>query len=251
MATVVGKALVIINAVLSLGLAAMALGIYTNHIDWPGVRPATVGGEKSQSQYTVAKQQNDEAQKAAGLALARWEEASRVLQHLEERLPNDQALYAKRLDILNGRDKDGNVVDVPIQMLVTKFKGGQPPVDEDGIEALRWEPINPPLLSRRALLEQMDRTEAETRAAMAAVEELIRKQENQTIEINGVPGKQKGLRDLLGEETATIRNTLAELEYLKPLRYNYQADLDLLQKRQLALRTRIQEIKGPGMAFRR
>jgi hypothetical protein len=78
-----------------------------------------------------------------------------------------------------------------------------------------------------------------TNQALAAEEDL-------TVRINGLPDKQqKGLRDLLREEEAAQRNALDELEYVKPFRYNRQAEAELLSKRQIALEARLDELKKP------
>src|ERR1700730_2373839 len=98
--TSLGKLLVLLNVGLSLVLAGLAFGIYTNRIDWPGTAPAAASGEKTVSEVAQKKANVEDAQKASALALTRWEEAGTRLVHLEDRRPKDQQLYAKRLEIL-------------------------------------------------------------------------------------------------------------------------------------------------------
>ena len=58
------------------------------------------------------------------------------------------------------------------------------------------------------------------------------------------------LRDLLAEEVGVEKNLQGELEYLRPLRYNRQVEAALLLKRQLSLKTRLDELKNLGVAAR-
>ena len=109
--TRLGKLLVLLNAGLSLGLAGLAFGIYTNRIDWPGTAPAA-GGEKTVGEFAQKKAEVEDAQKAAGVALTRLEEARAQLVHLEDRRPKDQEIYVKQLQALEGKDGQGGAIQV-------------------------------------------------------------------------------------------------------------------------------------------
>jgi hypothetical protein len=71
------------------------------------------------------------------------------------------------------------------------------------------------------------------------------------------PG-QKGFRDLLAEEQQATEGAKAELEHLRPFRYNRVVELSLLQKRQDELKARVAQLeswqkeqKGQGVALSR
>jgi hypothetical protein len=232
--TLIGKILVVATVVLSLMVAAFAVGIYTNRIDWPGT--ASAPGE-----YTKRKTEVDEAQKAAGIALARLEDASKDLAQLEARIPKDQEFYADKLTILQeGQDKAG--APQPVQV----FTAGRP--DELGLPMLQWKAPANPLLSRRQALEELKRLNGEIVKEHDAIKGVIARQEEQTLEINGIAGKQKGLRDLVAEEDRTRKNALAEMEVLRPLRYNREVESELLATRQGVLEARLRELQKIGMA---
>ena len=245
--TSLGRLLVLLNVGLSLGLAGLAFGVYTNRIDWPGTAPAT-GSEKTVGEFAQKKVEVEDAQKAAGVALTRLEEAEAQLVHLEERRPKDQALYAKQLEILEGKDGQGT-----IQVLATRTAGAGRAVavlDKDGLPILDAKAPARSLQSVRAFREELTSTESEIANKIDTVTSLVKQQQDLTQEINGVPGRQKGLRDLLAEEIQAREKAHEELESVRPLRYNRQVESELLQKRQQSLQARLQELKNIGMAFR-
>jgi len=244
--TSLGKLLVLLNVGLSLGLAGLAFGVYTNRVDWPGTAPAA-GSEKTVGLFAQKKAEVEDAQKAAGdVALTRLEEAGAQLVHLEERRPKDQALYAKQIEILEGKDGQGT-----IQALATRTAGaGRAVLDEDGLPILDAKAPARPLQSVRAFQEELASTESKIANKIDTVTSLVKQQQDLTQEINGVAGRQKGLRDLLAEEIQAREKAHEELESVRPLRYNRQVESELLQKRQQSLKARLQELKNIGMAFR-
>jgi hypothetical protein len=248
--TALAKLLVLVNVALALVLAALGFGIYTNRIDWPGTATPPPG-EKATSEYLQNKAAVEEAQKAAGVALARWEEAGKQLTHLEERRPQDQAVYAKRLEVLEGKDAAGNPLNDPIRVFATRISAARAVLDEDAVPVFDEKPPSRGLQSRRVFEEELKSTEDSIKDKINDVTTLVKKQQELTKEINGLPGKQKGWRDLLAEETVATHNALAELESLKPLRYNRQVESELLQKRQHSLQARLQELQSIGMASNR
>jgi hypothetical protein len=247
--TGLGKLLLLANLAASLMLAGLAFGIYTNRIDWPGTAPAAAG-EKAVDEFAQKKGEVVEAQKAAALALTRWEEAGTRLVHLEDRRPKDQQFYAKQLEILEGKDASGNPVQDQIKILATRTAGpGRPVPDEDGLPILEQKAPPRALQSRRAFTEELASTEEKIHKKIDTVTSLVKQQQDLTQEINGITGRQKGLRDLLAEETQAKQKAFEELESLRPLRYNRQVESELLQKRQHSLQARLEELKNVGMAF--
>src|SRR5262249_6251223 len=102
-------------------------------------------------------------------------------------------------------------------------------------------PDGNPLDSRQTLLKSIAATDKLISEEIDKTQTLMDQAEFLTFQMNG-QGQEKGLRHLLDELETTHRNTLGELEYLKPFRYNRQAEADLLQKRQASLKGRVAEL---------
>jgi hypothetical protein len=237
--TLTGKILVAANLALSVGLATLGIGIYTNHIDWPG--SAAGSGE-----FGRRKAEVDEAGATANVLTIRYDDTLTRLAGLEGRQPTDEEYYAKQLAILEGKDKTGKQVADPVSLLAL-----QPGSDDKKAEdAFQPKPAAKPLLSRRSAQEELARMESEIRKEIDRVKAAVDEEKRLTTEINGVAGTQKGVRDLLAEENAARKNNLQELEFLRPLRYNRQVEAEILQRRQNALRTRLGEAQALGMAVR-
>jgi hypothetical protein len=237
--TTAGKALVLINVVLSVVLAGLAFGIYSNHVDWPGVNmPAN---RRASAEYPSKKAAVDDLQKAAPIGVARWNEALTELMTLEKTRPADQATYEQNLRAL---DKGPS----PVRLLVRQAKGGII-LGANGLPALKV--ANPPLLARDDAMAAIERTEKEIADTIEATQKVIQEEQKLTEEINGVGGGQKGLRDLVNEEMVAKENAVKELEYLRPLRYNFQVESMLLDKRGRSLQGRLDELRSAGMALQR
>ena len=95
-ATMLGKTLVFVNLTLSIVFAAMAVGLYTNHIDWPGGGGPSV--DKSQGEYNKRKAERLEREKIAQQAMARWQAATAVRVRLNMwRSPNSASGLPRNL----------------------------------------------------------------------------------------------------------------------------------------------------------
>jgi hypothetical protein len=246
--TTVGKVLLLTNLVLSLFMAGLAFGIYSNHMDWPGVQ-AGVAGEKPSSEYLELKSDVDESLKAAGIAQARYDEAQETVVHLEKQIPQYLEDYARELAILQGEDANHNPINAPLRLLVFQPRVGRT-TSASGLPALAWQNPPRPLKSKRSLFAAIADTEKEIQTQMRAIEELVRKEQDRTIELNGLAAQQKGLRALLDEERKVKNQAALELQHLKPLRYNSEVELEILEKRGQSLSARINELRRLGMASR-
>lgn len=240
--TALGKTLLLINIVLSLTMAALALGIYTNHIDWPGQQTP----DKSASPYLEARAAVDEAGKAAAVAVGRYDDGHTVVAALEARIPEDAALYAQKLDILRGQDATGKPVQGRIQVLT--FPAGVRRLDKDGIPLLTWRQPAEPLKSVRTLNAEIEATEKKIQDELRTHQDLVRKQQAHTIELNGDSPTARGLRALLAEEQNARRDAAAELQHLQSFRYNAEVETELLRKRHAALSARLKELRRLGLA---
>jgi hypothetical protein len=229
--TSIAKKLVFFNLVLSVIFAAWAAGIYTNRIDWPG---AGISGDKAEGEYNRREKEIRDLEKTAGLALARWQTATGFLKTLENQRPLSQSFYQSKLNSLN------NNGDKPVTALV--YQNNKLVLDANG-PAISAPDGTSQLKSRNAYLTAFSKWETDIQNEIKKSKELMDKAEILTLEINGNKmEKTKGLRDLLDELELAQRNTLAELEYLLPLRYNRKAEAELLQKRQASLNGRVNEL---------
>ena len=245
--TSLGKLLVLLNVGLSLGLAGLAFGVYTNRIDWPGTAPAT-GSEKTVGEFAQKKTEVEDAQKAAGVALTVWRKPRRSSCTWRSDVRRISTLRQTARDTRRERragDHSGSC---------DTHRGCR----QSGCGAGRGRPANPrceapagrSLQSVRAFREELASTESKIANKIDTVTSLVKQQQDLTQEINGIPGRQKGLRDLLAEEIQAREKAHEELESVRPLRYNRQVESELLQKRQQSLQARLQELKNIGMAFR-
>ena len=70
----------------------------------------------------------------------------------------------------------------------------------------------------------------------------------QTIELNG-DGGPKGLRGDLAAKEAAEKKSIERQEYLMPILYNRQAELEILTKRKEGLDARLRELQGAKTAI--
>jgi hypothetical protein len=243
--TRVGKALVVANVGLSLAFLGLALAVYTNHVDWPG---SAGPGQATQGELTKKRAELDQAQKAAAVAVARWDAVAPVLTGREARRPKNEQEHAEHLAVAEGVGPSGNPVNAPVQVFEHR-KGGA--LDADGLPILEWHVPRRPLDSRRVALQKINQVEDDITKEIAAATDLIKQEDALTLEINGIPEKQKGIRDLLAEVVRAGQEARVELESLRPQRYNREVQVGLLRKRQQSLQARITELKNQGLAFGR
>jgi hypothetical protein len=252
-----GKILVFINLVLSLLFAGAAIAVVNHRVNWPGTAkgatPDQVEGLVKQKQAEIKKWEE-----GAQNGLARYEEAIAALPTLEADRPLRQKWYADQLAFLaEGKPlkdaQDKPVKDTKVSRLV--YKDGQLELDNKGYPKL--EPVTTRLKDGLQPIPQMVRIKADLedliQKEMDKVANAIKEEKRLTVEIDGEEGKEgkdKGYRDLLAEEVLVEKQIQAELEYLRPLRYNRQVEAELLLKRQGSLKARLQELEKIGVARR-
>ena len=233
-----GKLLITVNAVFSLMLAGIALAIYANRIDWPGVAP---GSQREGNNYPKKNGDLESEQKAAALGTARYDEAKAELETLEKELPRRTESYARDLlPLENGPS--------PVQDIARQAHTGVPILSPDGRPT--FKPSNPPLQCRQDYQRSIADVETNIAATIQETKKTIDEERKRTEELNGA-GQQAGLRDLLREEKVAKEKAQAELRYLQPLRYNFQVESVLLDKRQRSLQERLLELDRLGMALQR
>ena len=175
MVTLLGKVLVVINLVLSLVLAGLAFGIYTNRIDWSGpLKPVT--GEAAQGELAKRKDEFQHWQPIAQTARADWQQQTLALVALENQRPADQKWYTDHLDILEGKHRNGAPAPGPITELVYN-KSGQLEVDNTGHP--RLGPVS--LKSRQTYLRDLASTRQAIDRQIVAIADLQKEQEELTL----------------------------------------------------------------------
>jgi hypothetical protein len=247
--TKLGKYLVFINLVLSLMFLGVAIGVYSNRIDWPGTMKTGPASEVKAGVDRL-KSEIDTWQKEASIGLARANTALADLVQVEKERPIKQKWYADQLSILEtGNDTDGKAYMGPIRDLV--YEKGQIKLDKDGLPELAPVKSSLELKPKPEMVRILADTQNLVKNEMAKVAKLMQEEERLTREVNGDPQKKvKGLRDLQAEEISVENNLQGELEYLRPLRYNRQVEAALLLKRQQSLKARLDELKNTGVASR-
>src|SRR5262249_32838250 len=151
--------------------------------------------------------------------------------------PQKQKWYADQLAFLaTGNDAASNAMKTAkVSRLV--YKDGQLQLDNKGYPVL--EPLPPRLKVELQPISQMVKNRAglenDIQKEMAQVANAIKQEKERTVEIDGEDSKEskkKGYRDLLAEQVQVEKQIQAELEYLRPLRYNRQVEAELLLQRQ-------------------
>jgi hypothetical protein len=244
-ATTIGKSLIFINVILSIVFASWALGIFTNRIDWPGGGTPSVPGERALGEVGKRDKEIKEAEGASKLATGNWQAWSKALKNVETvQRPQARTWFATKLKSL---EEGANPVTSLAYATDGKLQVGAEGKPIPG-------PGGTPLVSRAAFRKQMADIDAKILQLVAQAKNDLTSAEALTIQINGIREgnlvKQKGLRDLLAELAQARQNAIDETEYVRPFRFNRQAEAELLQKRQASLAQRIEELKNVSTASR-
>jgi hypothetical protein len=244
-ATLLGKILVFVNLTIALIFAGWAVGVLTNRIDWTGTGAPAISGERAQGEFAKRKSEIQDREKAAGFALGRWMTNTADLLDLEtNQRPTAQAWYRNKLSILEkGVDEARKPADLSA---LVYDKDGRLVLYQEGHKLVG--PTKQALPSRVALNQLLTSTENDIQAQIRAEQTALKQAEELTVEINGIKGGQKGLRDLIKEQETAYQNALSELEYAKPFRYNRQMETELLTERRAEMEARLQELKKLAMA---
>jgi hypothetical protein len=226
MTTTWGKVLVFVNLVLAVGMLAWVFGLYTGRIEWASTKAGQ--GELAKRQARLK-----EADNALTTAEARQRAGAASLRLYEHRRPRDAEFFAKEQAHIENGINDQN----PLR--VVEFKNGEMVLTPDGLPNMVPPPKNwpnQPFKSLATYQQQQKQLQTDLLASIAEYQKLVDEDVKLTDQI-------LVLRQLLFNEVdvkqARIRQ---EVEDLKPLYINVLVELQLLDKRQKALKARLKEL---------
>ncbi len=241
--TLFGKLLVFVNLVLSVILVAIAVGLYTQRIDWSGS-----GSGPTANKGEVAKLK-DKLKPANGWGLyddlsaseARFEAAAPALAAVRNVRTRNQEWYAAQLKTLDTSDR-------PVMDLVDE--SGKLVLDPSGLPKLQkaQDRAGAEMLGEAQYRDQMKVLTGKIQDDQAE----FKKVKAEDIELSDQIVKPGGLRELRELEKHKVRQIEEELETLKPLWYNTLVEKELVVNRKDLLEARKTQLeKAKGLANRR
>jgi len=245
--TLAGKILVFANLMLSLGMAAWAMGLYTQRVNWTNKSTPEAGKAE------LKKREDDIKDLSGELAVAerRHAEAKARLADLHVQRTTNNDLYRRYVDHITGTFINGQLEGATDQI------PAQVPVLVNG-QTVPFGPQNPALPKME---QAKDRTGAPLRSYFAYVLDLYKTQqlidaqsanlakanndaEDRTKIIAGTEEMKvlkPGLRQLLEYEQAKFARIEAEKDRLKPLLVNSYVEIQLLVKRHEQLQRQVEK----------
>jgi hypothetical protein len=239
-----GRGLLLLHAMLSIGVLAWALGIYTNRIKFKTGSPETPGViDQTETKLGDLKT-------ASERAFSRWSSNIATVTNLEqERFPR-RAFYQGQLYMIYfGTTGPGQpAVPTPVQQLIMSPRNGYLDItNPTGRPAIDVR-TNPRTAARSITGYEKDLVsladsivKAQTESARLIVE---RKKLNDEIAGPTEPPIFKGLRQLIREQQSIIENADGELGYVTNFFTNREAEFGLLKKRRNALINRKNELES-------
>ncbi len=258
MATTIGKLLVFVNLVASVGLMAWALSLYTNRIDW--LDTASADG-KVEGQITALQKEIGRLTKAVGETSAGYNGKRYALAASEESLDTRARVFATRLNqARNGRFKvqlttDGGAFGAGVTYDVTKEGGDILGPDNKPLRGLKT--LQDEFAAEVRAIEQLQGgqavlTEAQWMEIVSGATTLPQVAElTPKLGIADLRRLHTTLSDLInrdevavGRQKAVEANLRDEATYLSEKRVNWLAELQVLQRRERQLNGRLQSVTG-------
>jgi hypothetical protein len=253
--TLAGKILVFANLMLALGMAAWAMALYTQRVNWNKSNP-----ELGQSE--LKKKEDKIKDLSAELAAAdkRHTEAKARLFEVRAQRAYNNDLYRRYIDHMTGTYFNGplegatdqNPAQVPVLVNgQTVPSDPKRPESPPQMEAAK-DRNSAPLRSYFAYVTDLYKTQEGIAAASVNLNQANQAAEDRTKIIAGTEemvGANKvvkpGLRQLLENEQLKTTKIEAEVERLKPLLINSYVDIQLLVKRYEQLKRQVESF-GKG-----
>jgi hypothetical protein len=224
-----GKILVFANLMLSLGMAAWAMGLYTQRVNWTNKSTPEAGKAE------LKKREDDIKDLSSELAVAerRHAEAKGRLTELHAQRTRNNENYRRFVDHILVGATDQNPAQVPVLV-----NGQTVPYGPQDPAFPKMEPAKDrtgaPLRSYFAYVGDLIKTQQLIDAQSANLAKANKDAEDRTKIIAGTEEMKvlkPGLRQLLENEQAKIARIEAEEERLKPLLVNSYVEIQLLMKR--------------------
>jgi hypothetical protein len=241
--TLAGKILVFANLMLSVGMAAWAMGLYTQRVNWTNKSTPEAGQAELKKREDIIKEVSAEV----AIAEKRHTEArARLFEQRAQRSYNND-LYRRYIDHMTGTYLNGplegateqNPAQVPTVLATGQTVPSDPRRAESppSMEAAK-DRAGAPLRSYFAYVTDLYKTQDAIAVASVNLAQANKAAEERTKIIAGTEEKdgnktvlKPGLRQLLENEQIKTGKIEAEEERLKPLLVNSYVEIQLLVKR--------------------
>jgi hypothetical protein len=236
--TFAGKLFVMLNVALSLLFAAGAFGMYVTGMDWSydPAKPGTPGG--------ILKTLEDEIKRDRDMQYYvenSWRQAREELRRREEARRGERQFYVVQFDF----NRNKATADNPARIVDVDPKTHLPKLDKQGRPVLvaASDRFGKPLQSVIEYEKQLDRAHRDNVALLDDLKKEIQEDIRLTNLLVDAPGR-KGLRTQLVEERAKREGLIAEVQLVRPLDVNADAESELVKKRMDSQAERIKELEN-------
>lgn len=241
--TFLGKLFVMVNLVISLMMATVAMGLYSSSIDW--TERAAKGGDPSTAGLAgQRKSQLKQDLEAAPAVEAGWRDSVKVLLDLEEKRQQLQKFYTAELVHTRSQATEADPArDVDLQ------DNGQPKADPDPKRA--HLPLRIPAQDRQknplgsiALYEsKLKKSQSENDALRVTLGKEFGADMDLVIKLTPPAGAKRGLRDLIAAERIKRLGILDEIEQVQHLGTKSVVEAAVVGERIEALDQQIQALR--------
>jgi hypothetical protein len=240
--TLFGKIVVVLNLVLSLLMAAWALGLWTNRIDWSNNKGADL---QPPGELTLRKAEAERAWNEAPGGFAAYRDAKAALFAREDGKEDgkdgraaDRNWYAAEIEHLRTGATEAN----PGRMVDLALGQGLPTPDPRNYDRptmkIAKDKFGKPIQSIAAYAKR----ETELFKELADVQDEYQKSVEEDTRLTERLIGPKGLQQRILDEQAKLAEVLKEAELLRPLLINAVVESELILKRREFLKARIAEI---------
>ena len=236
-----GKILVMVHSLLSLGMLTWAVGVYTQRINWKSPNRENPGVFERQESAIADRRL------AMNQAFYRWTGNQQSVLNFEAQRYPRRAFYTGQLNLLQygATAPGGAVVDPAVQELASDPRTGYLDISRVTGRKPLTAPLGGNLKSVVAYERQMKKLYEDIRASQLLNVKIQADRELLNNEIIGVtkPALVKGLRQLINEQLLIADEAELEITYVGGFSTIREAEFGLLKKRKDALTGRMTELK--------
>jgi hypothetical protein len=225
--TKAAKILIFVNAAVSVMLAAWALGVYTQHVDFSN-RAGTA--DKAPGVIAVLTARISEVNKDRATSEVAAEQSLAAVRQREDQRWANQKWYGEQLNLLE-------VGQTPVKA-VQRGPLAQDPLIRPTLEDAKG-PGGQPVKPRAFYYDDLAATRKATEDKMKKIARLVEEEKQLTETIDGP----KGLRVQIFHEADNQMRVAEEEKDLQPVLVNTAAEAERLKKRQDSLNKRVDELK--------